>query len=105
MNIPASVSLAIVLPTTLQIPNVNAPASFDFFIAANVSAVSPDWLTAIKIVFASIIALRYLNSDAYSTCTGTLAYSSIKCFPIKPACHDVPQAVIYILDAVNILGI
>ena len=56
VKIPASVSLDIVLPTTLQIPSVIAPSSFAFLIAANVSAVSPDWLIAIIIVLLSIIA-------------------------------------------------
>ena len=42
VKIPASVSLEMVLPTTLQIPSVRAPSSFAFLIAANVSAVSPD---------------------------------------------------------------
>ena len=88
------VSLETELPATLHIPIVSAPWLFAFLIAANVSAVSPDWEIAMTIVLSSIKAWLYLNSEAYSTWTGILANRSIKFFPISPACHDVPHAVI-----------
>jgi hypothetical protein len=44
---PASVSRAIVEPTTLMTPSASAPRSLASCSAASVSAVSPDWLTAI----------------------------------------------------------
>ena len=40
--VPPDVALVIEDPTTLQIPNVNAPCSFAISNAAKVSAVSPD---------------------------------------------------------------
>ena len=45
----------------------------------------------------SIIGFLYLNSEAYSTSTGTLAISSKRYSPTKPACQEVPQAMIMIL--------
>mmetsp|Transcript_5928 Transcript_5928/g.19093 ORF Transcript_5928/g.19093 Transcript_5928/m.19093 type:complete len:231 (-) Transcript_5928:710-1402(-) len=36
-------------------------------------------------------ALRYRNSDAYSTSTGTLHSVSRMYSPTRPACHEVPQ--------------
>jgi len=63
-------------PTTLQTPNTNAPLDFASFIAARVSAVSPDWEIAITTSFSVITGFLYLNSDAYSTSTGILANSS-----------------------------
>jgi hypothetical protein len=44
---PPSETLAIEEPTTLQIPKIIAPLDFANYLAANVSAVSPDWEIAI----------------------------------------------------------
>ena len=86
-------------PTTLQIPKTNAPLDFANFIAARVSAVSPDCEIAITISLSLIIGLRYLNSEAYSTSTGILVKSSKRYSATKPACQDVPHATIIILSA------
>ena len=101
---PQFVSLDTELPGTLQIPTVIAPCSLAFFIAARVSAVSPDCEIAITTLLLSIKVLLYRNSEAYSTWTGIFENLSIKFLPIKPACHDVPHAVIYILSASLIWG-
>ena len=55
---PASVSRAIVEPTTLTTPTAVAPFSLPSRRAASVSAVSPDWLTATTTVFSSTSGLR-----------------------------------------------
>ena len=96
---PAFVSLAIEDPTTLQTPKTKAPFDFASFIAAKVSAVSPDCEIAIITSFEVIIGFLYLNSDAYSTSTGIRALSSIRYSPTKPACQEVPQAIIIIRSA------
>ena len=62
---PASVSLAIDDPTTLQIPKTVAPFSLASSIAANVSAVSPDWEIAKMTSPSLIIGFLYLNSEAW----------------------------------------
>ena len=51
-----------------------------------------------------MIGFLYLNSEAYSTSTGILANSSIRYSPIKPACQEVPQAMMMILSALLILS-
>jgi hypothetical protein len=48
---PESVSLGIDAPTTLDIPKIKAPFSLAIFMAAKVSAVSPDWDMGITISF------------------------------------------------------
>ena len=53
------------------------------FIAAKVSAVSPDWEIAITTSFSLIIGFLYLNSEAYSTSTGILAISSKGIHPLN----------------------
>ena len=60
-------------PTTLQIETILAPFLLASRAAARVSAVSPDWLTAITSVSLEISGLRYLNSEEWSTHTGTRA--------------------------------
>ena len=62
---PQFVSLDTELPGTLQIPTVIAPCSLAFFIAARVSAVSPDCEIAITTLLLSIKVLLYRNSEAY----------------------------------------
>ena len=99
VKIPQFVSLDTELPGTLQRPTVIAPCSLAYFIAARVSAVSPDCEIAITTLLLSTKVLLYLNSEAYSTWTGIFANLSIKFLPISPACHEVPQAVINILSA------
>ena len=64
------------LPTTFTIPKVSAPSSFALRIAANVSAVSPDWLTPITRDLLLTAVSLYLNSEAYSTLTGIFNNSS-----------------------------
>ena len=73
---PESVSLEILDPTTLHIPNKKGLNCFASFMAAKVSAVSPDWDTGIITSFSFIIGFLYLNSEAYSTLVGILANSS-----------------------------
>ena len=99
MYAPESVSLDIDDPTTLQIPNTKAPLFFASFIAARVSAVSPDCEIAITTSLFPITGFLYLNSDAYSTSTGILAKSSKIYSATNPACQDVPQATIVIFWA------
>src|SRR5690606_15068562 len=70
---PASVSLAIDEPTTLQSRNTKAPFSFASLIAAKVSAVSPDCGMEITTSSALMIGFLYRNSEAYSTSTGIRA--------------------------------
>ena len=60
--------------------------------ASSVSIVSPLWLMTNTSVFLSMGALRYLNSLAYSTSTGILAYFSIRYSATRHACHAVPHA-------------
>ena len=91
MYAPALVSLDIEEPTTLQTPKTKAPFSLANFIAAKVSAVSPDCEIAITTSLLEIIGFLYLNSEAYSTSTGILANSSITYSATNPACHEVPQ--------------
>ena len=79
-----------------QMPKMVAPRSFAISMAAIVSAVSPDCEMAITTSFSVIIGFLYLNSEAYSTSTGILAYSSIRYSPTRPACQEVPQATIMI---------
>ena len=59
-------------------------------IAANVSAVSPDWLTEITSVRRSISGSRYLNSEELSVSQGIRASDSIQYRPIIAACKLVP---------------
>jgi hypothetical protein len=56
--VPALEALAIEEPTTLQIPYTKAPFSLASFIAASVSAVSPDCEIAITISPLLITGLR-----------------------------------------------
>ena len=91
-------------PTTLQTPNAVAPFSFTNLRAAKVSAVSPDWEITITKSSGYITGFLYLNSEAYSTKTGTSAISSKKYFASSPACQLVPQARIIILFAFNNLS-
>ena len=91
-----SASLAIDEPLTLTIAIVSAPACFASSSAALVSAVSPDCDITIIRSSSLIRGSLYLNSDAISTVTDTLAIFSIIYFPTIPACIAVPQATIYI---------
>ena len=52
LYMPASVSRAMLLPTTLTRPRTSAPLRLASCTAASVSAVSPDWLIASTTVFA-----------------------------------------------------
>ena len=97
--IPEWVSLAIDDPTTLQIPYKKAPFSLAIFIAASVSAVSPDCDIGITMSPLLIIGFLYLNSEAYSTSTGILSNSSKKYSPNRLECQDVPQEIKIILFA------
>ena len=90
-------SLAILLSITLHIDITLAPFLFASFTAARVSAVSPDWDMAITSVFLSARGFLYLNSEPRSTSVGILQNSSMRNLPIRAACHDVPQAMMYIL--------
>ena len=63
------------------------------------SAVSPDWEIAIITSLEVIIGFLYLNSEAYSTSTDILAISSKIYSATKPACQEVPQAIIIIRSA------
>ena len=75
-------SRAIVDPTVLTKPKVLQPASFACAMAASVSAVSPDCEIAITMSLPGRrIGLRYRNSDAYSTSTGTRQRSSMRYSP------------------------
>ncbi len=102
--VPASTSLAIVLPITLTIPIVVAPSFCASFMAARVSAVSPLWLISITTSSLLIIGFLYLNSEAYSTSVGILQYCSSIYSPTKPACQAVPHPVIINLFALNNLS-
>ena len=86
-------------PTTLQMPITVAPFLLASLIAARVSAVSPDCEIAITTVLGVIIGSLYLNSEAYSTSTGILAYSSIMYSPMRALCQLVPHATMNILSA------
>ena len=57
------------------------------------SAVSPDCVIAKSSVPSSIGGLRYRNSLAYSTSTGSRANCSIRYSPTSAACQLVPQPV------------
>ena len=92
--VPACVALAMLEPMAFTIPYMNAPFLFASSTAARVSAVSPLCDMATTTSSGVMTGLRYLNSEAYSTSTGTRQRSSISCFPISPACHDVPHATI-----------
>src|SRR3989338_9188106 len=87
-------SRSIELPFTFTIDKTFALFLFASLIAANVSAVSPDWEIAMTRVFLLIIGCLYLNSEAYSTSTGIFASSSSINSPAKAECHEVPQATI-----------
>ncbi len=95
----ASVRRAMLEPTALTKLYVKMPCSFTNSMAAKVSAVSPDCEMAITISSGNKTGLRYLNSEAYSTSTVMRAKFSNKYLATKPACHDVPQAVIIIRRA------
>ncbi len=85
LYMPASVSLEMELPTTLTIPRSRAPFRRASRMAANVSAVSPDWLIPIMKVFGGKLSLRYLNSEANSTSTSISVNSSKTYLPTQPA--------------------
>ena len=70
IGIARSLSLAIELSETFTIEITFLACIFAYLKAANVSAVSPDWLTKIARVFFVSGGSRYLNSDAISTSTG-----------------------------------
>ena len=55
---PASVSRAMVLPTTFTAPRLRAPRSLASVNAARVSAVSPLWLMGTMTVPSSMMGLR-----------------------------------------------
>ena len=63
------------------------------------SAVSPLCEIAIITSPLFIIGFLYLNSEAYSTSTGILTNSSNIYSATRPACHEVPQAIIMIRGA------
>mmetsp|Transcript_27123 Transcript_27123/g.56364 ORF Transcript_27123/g.56364 Transcript_27123/m.56364 type:complete len:293 (-) Transcript_27123:360-1238(-) len=89
---PPSVSRAMVEPTVLQIPMHSTPWDLAWRRAARVSAVSPDCeMTMTMSSSGRSTTLRYRNSEAYSTSTGTLQRASRTYSPTRPACHDVPQ--------------
>ena len=69
------------------------------FIAASVSAVSPDCEIGIMISPLLITGFLYLNSDAYSTSTGILSNSSKKYSPKRLECQEVPHEIKIILLA------
>ena len=73
---------------------MKAPFSFASCTAASVSAVSPLCEMAITTSPLPTTGFLYLNSEAYSTSTGMRQSVSMICLPIRPACHDVPQATI-----------
>jgi len=52
---------------TLMIARHFAPRFFAYFIASNVSIVSPDCDTAITSVFSSMTGSEYMNSEAICT--------------------------------------
>ena len=79
-------------PLTFTIARVSADSFFESSRAALVSAVSPDWEMRITKSSSVIRGSLYLNSEAISTMTGTLARLSITYFPTIPACIAVPQA-------------
>ena len=78
-------------------PRTIAPFFFAILVASRVSAVSPDWDITKTTSPLLIIGNLYLNSDAYSTSTGTLRYFSKKYSATRPACHEVPHPIIIIL--------
>ena len=65
--------------------------------ASSVSAVSPDWLIAMKSVFSSTKGSLYLNSEATSTSTGIFTNFSKIFLPTSPAWYAVPHATMQIL--------
>ncbi len=85
VNIPASVSCAIVEPGTFTIPSVNIPLCFASRSAARVSAVSPDcdMTRSTESLFQN--CLLYRNSLAISTRHGIPQISWRKFFPTSPA--------------------
>ena len=85
VKITPSASRASVLPRTLQIERVYAPFFFASFIAAIVSAVSPDCETSMSKSFLERIGSLYLNSEAISVSTGILRFDSKICLPIIQA--------------------
>ena len=96
---PVCVALGIEDPTALHIPYINAPLFLASSTAANVSAVSPDWEIAITTSPGLMTGFRYRNSEAYSTSTGKRQNFSMRYFPIRAACQDVPHATIINLFA------
>ena len=88
---PEWVSLEIEDPTTLQTPKTNAPFFLASFIAAKVSAVSPDWEIAITMSLSLMTGFLYLNSDAYSTSTGILDKPSKIYSASYPSFQEVKQ--------------
>ena len=80
-----SLSLAIELSETLTIEIIFSTFPRQYLSAANVSAVSPDWLTNMARVFLLIGGLRYRNSDAISTSTGILATCSNQYLAVRHA--------------------
>ena len=89
---PASVSLAMVLPTTLTKPRVSTFCRFASRTAASVSAVSPLCDMTITTSSSKRIGSRYLNSLAYSTSTGVRHKVSKRYSPTRALCHEVPHA-------------
>src|SRR5688500_7306974 len=98
MYTPPSDSRAIVDPTTFTMPIARAPRRCASRMAASVSAVSPDWEMTMHKVRSLMIGLRYRNSEAYSTSTGTRAHSSIMCSAMSAECQLVPHAVMTMLS-------
>ena len=80
-----SASRASVLPRTLHMDKVDAPRDLASLIAAIVSAVSPDWDTAMNRSPGDTMGSLYRNSEATSVSTGILRFVSIMCLPIMQA--------------------
>src|SRR5262249_8175112 len=64
------------LSTTLVMATVRAPAAAAHSAAASVSAVSPDWLTAMNNTRSSRGGGAYRNSDAIAVSTRSRSHSS-----------------------------
>ena len=71
------------LPITFVTTRVLEPEFFASFNAANVSAVSPDWVIPITRDF-SFLVPKYLYSEASSTMTGIPVSCSIIYLPTRP---------------------
>ena len=91
-NSTASASRVIAEPTVLVTATIGQPCSRAQRVGAIVSAVSPDWVTAMTSTFSSSGGGAYRNSEPTVTRAGSPVQSWIAAAPTSAAYDAVPHA-------------